>query len=123
VIYLGDDLILSLPGMLFRSIEEAIKEINRTEDKNFIRKQLTSLDDLFNILVEKIRNWSNNQYDTRLLYYKIAFPLLKKLREVGETKFQIIFQQEILKTYVSGNVKVKNYLDHEGYLKLIGEFF
>jgi hypothetical protein len=58
-----------------------------------------------------------------LLYYKIAFPLLKKLREVGETKFQIIFQQEILKTYVSGNVKVKNYLDHEGYLKLIGEFF
>ena len=70
-----------------------------------------------------IRAWSKNYYDSHFLHYKISFPLLKRLREVGETKFQIIFQQEILKRYATGSLQVKGYLEQEGYLNLISDFF
>ncbi|MHA1916482.1 MAG: hypothetical protein ACW986_00855 [Promethearchaeota archaeon] len=123
VIYVGNDSIISIPGTFFQSIEETIKEIDEAEYNDHLERRNDFLDDLFDILVENIHDWSKNNYDTQFLYYKIALPLLKKLREVGETKFQIIFQQEILKTYVSGNLQIKEFLDREGYLKLIGDFF
>ncbi|MFX1281901.1 MAG: hypothetical protein ACFFA3_21310, partial [Promethearchaeota archaeon] len=59
--------------------------------------------------------WSKNDYKTKFIDFRIAFPLLRRLSQVGETKFQIIFQQEILKEYVSNNANVKDFLKSEGY--------
>jgi hypothetical protein len=123
VIYVENDSIISIPGIFFHSIEEVIQEID--DSKYVIRDEEGQelLGILFDILVENIRVWSENKYETRYLYYKIAFPLLKKLKEVGETKFQLIFQQEILKSYILGNLEKKEFLDSQGYLKLLGDFF
>ena len=87
--------------------------------KNF--KDATSL--FYQALRKSLNLWSKNNYNTHFIDYKIAFPLLKELSKVGETRFQIIFQQEILKRYASNEVKVKHFLKQEGYLKLIGDFF
>jgi len=85
-------------------------------------KVLISLS-LYNKLLKNLIKWSENDYNTKFLDYKIAFPLLKELRRVGETRFQIIFQQEILKEYATRGLRVKEFLKNEGYLKLIGDFF
>lgn len=80
-------------------------------------------DKFYQTLQVDLNLWSKNNYKTKFIDFRIAFPLLKRLREVGETRFQIIFQQEILKEYASNNANVKDFLKNEGYLKLIGDFF
>ncbi len=45
--------------------------------------------------------WYENNYDTRLLHSNLAFPLLKKLTEVGDPLAKTIFQEEICKRFES----------------------
>jgi len=123
VICIGDDPIIIIPSINFPSIEDVIEEII---DKSFLsiyQKGMTPAQILLKGLDLDIRAWSKNNYDSHFLYFKISFPLLKCLKEVGETKFQIIFQQEILKKYATSSLQVKKYLEKEGYLKLISGFF
>ena len=123
IISIGDDPIVTISNKFLPSFNEAIDEINGRLDNYENINQGATLQDVFRKLVLKIQVWSNNNYNTHLLHYKIAFPLLKKLKEIGETKFQIIFQQEILRRYATGTSQVKMFLENEGYLKLIGDFF
>jgi hypothetical protein len=89
-------------------------------DKNQVKKNINTV---YQKLLTDLTIWSKNDYKTRHIDYRIAFPLLKELRRVGETRFQIIFQQEILNEYALNNKEVKEFLKREGYLKLIGDFF
>ena len=123
VIYVGEDPIVIIPSISLPSFEEVIEEII---DKSYLYKNrnvMTTAEILLIGLDLDIRAWSKNNYDSHFLYYKISFPLLKRLREVGETKFQIIFQQEILKRYATSPLQVKKFLVQEGYLKFISDFF
>lgn len=115
--------LVSIPSPEFPSLEYLLREVNNNlvRYKNPQKNSKTEI--FFQRLALILEIWSKNDYDTQLLHYKIAFPLLKKLSEVGKTKFQIIFQQEILKRYSTSPLEVKNYLEQEGYLKLIGDFF
>ena len=123
VIYIGENPILAIPSISLPSFEEVIDKINDKSYLSFCKKELTQAENLLKGLDLDIRAWSNNNYDSHFLYYKISFPLLRQLKEVGETKFQIIFQQEILKRYATSPIQVKKYLEQEGYLKLISDFF
>ena len=123
VIYVGEDPIIIIPSIDFPSFENVIEEIIEKNPLYSKKNEKSAIEILFNGLYLGIRAWSENNYDNQLLHFKISFPLLKKLREVGETKFQIIFQQEILKGYATSTIKVKQFLEQGGYLKLIGHFF
>jgi len=123
VIYVGEDPVIIIPGIIFPSFEETIEEVIGKSPLYDNKDRNNALEFLFNKFYLDIRAWSENNYDSQLLHFKMSFPLLKKLREVGETKFQIIFQQEILKSYATSTVKVKRFLEQEGYLKLISDFF
>lgn len=123
VIFVGEYPIIIIPSINFPSFEELIEEII---DKSFLsmcKKGMTPAEILLKGLDIDIRTWSKNNYDSHFLYYKISFPLLKHLKKVGETKFQIVFQQEILKRYATSSLQVKKFLEQEGYLKLISDFF
>ena len=63
--------------------------------------------------------WFENKYDTRLLHRNLAFPLLKKLSEVGDPNARRIFKEEICKRFESGNSVVLQYLLKENYLKFL----
>ena len=63
-----------------------------------------------------IQAWCENNYDTRLLHSNLAFPLLKKLVEVGDNKAKRVFKEEIAKRFCCRSINVKNFLIHEGYL-------
>ena len=60
--------------------------------------------------------WAEYNYDTRLLHRNLAFPLLKKLVEVGDPIAKKVFKEEIAKRYASGHPSVMEYLKDEGYL-------
>jgi hypothetical protein len=122
-ININNEPIIRIPNTSFPSFEKAIHEMNQSWSPQRIIVSDNKSIKVFHCLVQNLTTWCENNYDTKLLHYKIAFPLLRKLKEIGETKFQIIFQQEILWSYMERNLHVKNFLESERYLKLIGEFF
>lgn len=60
--------------------------------------------------------WAEMDYDTRLLHRNIAFPLLKKLTDVGEPEAKKVFKEEIAKRIESGFKPTVSFLAEEGYL-------
>jgi Leucine-rich repeat (LRR) protein len=64
-----------------------------------------------------IQAWTENNYDTRLLHSNLAFPLLKKLTDVGDPTAKRVFKEEIAKRIDSGEKNVINYLIIENYFK------
>lgn len=63
--------------------------------------------------------WAENNYDSRLLHSNLAFPLLKKLSEIGDPKALKVFKEEIIYRFFHGTERVQKYLIEEGYLDLI----
>jgi hypothetical protein len=64
-----------------------------------------------------LQAWVENDYDTRLLRSNLAFPLLKKLTEVGDKKAKRVYKEEIAKRFIHGNFTTRLYLIEENYLK------
>ena len=63
-----------------------------------------------------IQTWAENDYDTRILHKNIAFPLLKRLTEVGDPVARRVFKDEIALRMESGYPSVVKYLMEQGYL-------
>jgi len=63
-----------------------------------------------------LQAWSENSYDTCLLHSNLAFPLLKKLTDVGDPTARRVFKDEIAERFISGNRNVAQYLIRENYL-------
>ena len=53
--------------------------------------------------------WAENRYDTRLLHRNLAFPLLNKLAEVGDSLAKVVFKEEIIKRFSSGERTVMQF--------------
>lgn len=65
--------------------------------------------------------WFENDYDTRLLHSNLAFPLLKKLTEVGDPIAKRVFKEEIFLRFSSNHLTVMQFLLNEGYLRYFNE--
>ncbi len=63
--------------------------------------------------------WAEHGYDTRLLHSNLAFPLLKKLTDVGDPNAKSVFKEEIAKRMESGQKSVITYLISENYLNYL----
>ena len=66
-----------------------------------------------------LQAWVENDYkslDKSLLHYNLAFPLLKKLSEIGDVKAKKVFKKEIAQRFVSGYIPVMIYLLKEKYM-------
>ena len=63
--------------------------------------------------------WYENDYDTKLLHSNLAFPLLKKLTEVGDPLAKKVFKEEIAKRYNTGVESVRTYLENRNYLNYL----
>lgn len=59
--------------------------------------------------------WAEHRYDTRLIHSNLAFPLLKKLTDVGDPIAKKTFKEEIAKRVESGYLPVIEYLIEEGF--------
>lgn len=66
-----------------------------------------------------IQVWCENSYDTRLLHRNLAFPLLRKLANLGDTIAKIALKEEIIKRVESGQLNIFTYLKSEKYLNIL----
>ena len=55
-------------------------------------------------LLDNLQVWAEMNYDTRILHRNLAFPLLKKLAQVGDPIAKKALKDEIAKRFLSGNV-------------------
>lgn len=65
--------------------------------------------------------WAEYNYDTRLLHSNLAFPLLKRLTEVGDSIAKGVFQEEICKRFESHNPSTMIYLLRNQYISYLTE--
>lgn len=63
--------------------------------------------------------WAEQEYDTRFIHSNLAFPLLKKLTEIGDLKAKKIFKDEIGKRFDKGSDSVKQFLALGGYMDIL----
>ncbi len=68
-----------------------------------------------------LQAWTENNYDARLLHRTLAFPLLKRLSELGDPIAKRVFKEEIAKRYSSGHFAVVTFLKKGGYLKYLNK--
>jgi len=60
--------------------------------------------------------WYENDYDTRLLHRYLAFSLLRKLANAGDSTAKKVFNEEIVKRFLSEHFTVMEYLFELDYL-------
>jgi hypothetical protein len=63
--------------------------------------------------------WAENGYDTRILHRNLAFPLLKRLSEVGDPMAKRVFSEEIAIRLASKHPTVIQFLTQNGYLRYL----
>ncbi|MFO8017912.1 MAG: hypothetical protein R6U96_04710 [Promethearchaeia archaeon] len=66
-----------------------------------------------------LQAWYENDYDTRILEMRLAFPLLKKLTEAGDSQARKVFKEEVARRFQSGFRPVQEYLMMEGYTDVL----
>jgi hypothetical protein len=78
-------------------------------------------EEIFKGHCSNLQVWAENNYDTCLLRNNLAFPLLRRLTEVGDQKAILIFKDEIKERFESLYAPVQLFLISEGYLKYFSE--
>ncbi len=68
-----------------------------------------------------LQAWYENDYDTRLIHYSLAFHLLKELTHAGDPTAKRVFKEEIAKRYANGIPTVREYLKIEGFLSHLSD--
>ena len=101
------------------SIDKAAEKLDGSMENNFSVRNNIGSDTEFWGHCSNLQAWAENDYDTRILHRNLAFPLLKKLVEVGDSKAKKVFKDEIGLRIASNHPTVINYLVQEGYLKSI----
>lgn len=113
-------LFISLPHRLRRqinSIDQAVDYYSNDLEENSVEDYGLTVEQIFWGHSSNLQAWAENDYDTRLLHSNLAFPLLKRLTEVGDIKAKKIFKTEIVKRFKEGDRKLKLFLDEEGFLE------
>ncbi len=101
------------------SIDEAAERLNWTENgQTGVTYELPPETEFFGHC-SNLQAWWEHGYDTCLLHRNLAFPLLKKLVDEGDSNAQEIFQLEIIKRFESGHTHVIEFLLAEDYLKYL----
>ncbi|MHA2258473.1 MAG: leucine-rich repeat domain-containing protein [Promethearchaeota archaeon] len=70
-------------------------------------------------LCSNLQTWYEHGYNTRLLHANLAFPLLKKLTDLGDLQAKRIFKEEIIERYNTGVESVRHYLRNMNYLRYL----
>ncbi len=100
-----------------KSIDEAAEKLDGSLEPGTEHEPVKlTLEGIFWGHCSNLQVWTEHNYDTRLLHRNIAFPLLKKLTELGDPIAKRVFKEEIAKRYASGYPSVVEYLRVEGYL-------
>jgi len=99
------------------SIDEAAELLDRSMEGGGRSRINISAETEFWGHCSNLQAWAENDYDTRILHRNLAFPLLKRLVEVGDPKAKQVFKDEIANRIESGHATVILYILANNYLK------
>lgn len=102
------------------SIDDISDLVNNSDSKN--EGYILSPEEKFWGHCSNIQAWVENDYDTRVLHSNIAFPLLKRLNIIGDSKAKKVFKKEIVERFLSGEKIVIIFLLENSYLDYLTEF-
>ncbi len=103
------------------SIDEVAQRLDRSlEGTDYVKIEISPETEFWGHC-SNIQTWYEHNYDTRLLYSNLAFPLLKKLVDSGDPLARKVFKEEIVKRVHSGYIPSIYYLVIEGYLDYLNE--
>jgi len=100
------------------SIDEAAEVLDRSLEGSRSQHLITPEEEFVGHC-SNIQVWAENDYDTRILHRNLAFPLLKRLSDVGDPLAKKKFKEEIALRYSSGHSTVIMFLSQNGYLKYL----
>ncbi|KKN33137.1 hypothetical protein LCGC14_0806790 [marine sediment metagenome] len=99
-----------------KSIDEVAENLDHSLEGSKIQKYRIDNATEFWAHCSNLQVWAEYDYDTRLLHRNLSFSLLKRLTEVGDTKAEKVFKEEIANRMMEGSVNVALYLLEEKYL-------
>jgi len=101
------------------SIDEAVEKLDRSLEPIHGPSEVIPPDVEFWGHCSNLQVWFENDYDSRLLHRNLAFPLLKRLTEVGDPLARKVFKDEIAKRLKKSSPVVVEYLINEDYFKYL----
>lgn len=96
-------------------IDEASKIYKNSGDFFRAEKRITPEEEFWGYC-STMQAWVENNYNTKLINSSFAFPLLRKLVELGDNKAKQVFKEEVAKRFKSGYFKIITFLFNKGYL-------
>lgn len=92
-----------------RSIDDLVKRYKDNYKVPRTRHKVSPREKFF-VFCSNLQAWSEHDYDTNLLYSKLAFHLLKKLSEARDPKAKIKYKEEIYKRIMAGDKNTVRFL-------------
>ncbi len=106
------------------SIDEAAEMLDRSLESRRNKKEFKFIippEEEFWGLCSNLEVWAENGYNTRILHSNLAFPLLRRLTEVGDPQAKKVFKLEITERYNRGSDNVRTFLEKRGYLTYLSK--
>ncbi len=101
------------------SIDDVSEKLDHSLEKSQYRNLTPEIE--FWGHCSNLQTWAENNYDTTLLHSNLAFPLLKKLTDVGDPKAKRVFKDEVAERLTSGKTVVAQYLIQDNYIEYFNE--
>ncbi len=103
---------------VIESIDEASEFLDNTLERTRVSIFNIEPEQEFQGHCSNLQVWAENNYNSCLLHSNLAFPLLKKLSEVGDPQARLVFKDEIIIRLKSNYENVIIYLITEGFLEI-----
>lgn len=103
------------------SIDEAAEKLDHSQEPGELFEPKIPPETEFWGHCSNLQVWAEHHYDTRLIHSNLAFPLLKRLTELGDPQAKRAFKEEIAKRLASGHRSTVLYLHKEGYLDYLSQ--
>ncbi len=104
----------------FSSVDEEIEKLDRSLEQEETY-EIIPPETEFWAHCSNLQVWAENSYDTRLLHSNLAFPLLNKLSDEGDSLAKVKFKEEIAKRLESGVPSIINFLKENEYLQYLSK--
>lgn len=98
------------------SVDDIESEVIQEENKFVISPEEEFWGHCSNLQV-----WFEHNYDARLLHSNLAFPLLKKLAEIGDITASKKLKIEIMERFAEGSESTREYLVESGFIDYLSE--
>ncbi|MFX1529949.1 MAG: hypothetical protein ACFFBC_02440 [Promethearchaeota archaeon] len=98
------------------SIDNEVLKLNKSIELSRQKEILISPEVEFWGHCSNLQVWYENNYNSCLLHSNLAFPLLRKLTEVGDLLAKKVFKEEIAKRFENGTINTIRFLAYNNYL-------